>query len=305
MATATATRASEHYWQQKRIAVAAVVAARAAAERSLSLESLVAVVSAYQLAAATAASESLAAEAGRAPLTVAASFADVTALGFPLEAPLSVILEQLEATLDDALVEAVEDMYAQLAQFVATEVSAAGIAAGGVEIVAEPTWTNYVRVLNPPSCARCVILAGRIYRDLDGFERHPNCDCVHWPVTDWETAHDLGLVSSPQEAFELGIIGGYLKDGTWKPGLSKADMQAIEDGADIGRVINAHRGMTTANIFGETGVKVTTAGTTRRSAWRRAHPNLPYRLRPEAIYHIAGGDRGEALRLLRLYGYLP
>ena len=32
---------------------------------------------------------------------------------------------------------------------------------------------GYTRMLNPPSCARCVVLAGRWYRWNAGFDRHP------------------------------------------------------------------------------------------------------------------------------------
>lgn len=32
---------------------------------------------------------------------------------------------------------------------------------------------GYVRMLNPPSCSRCAILAGRWYRKSAGFARHP------------------------------------------------------------------------------------------------------------------------------------
>lgn len=35
--------------------------------------------------------------------------------------------------------------------------------------------TGYVRMLNPPSCSRCAILAGRFYRKNTGFPRHPKC----------------------------------------------------------------------------------------------------------------------------------
>jgi hypothetical protein len=86
-------------------------------------------------------------------------------------------------------------------------------------------------------------------------------------------------------------------------GLSKSDARAIEAGSDISQVVNAAQGMTTTNLFGRN-VKATTYGTTKRSAWRKAHPNQPVRLRPEAIYQIAGQDREEVLRLLRVYGYL-
>jgi hypothetical protein len=37
---------------------------------------------------------------------------------------------------------------------------------------------GWVRMLTPPSCARCVILAGRFYKWNDGFLRHPMC----WPA---------------------------------------------------------------------------------------------------------------------------
>lgn len=43
------------------------------------------------------------------------------------------------------------------------------------DIVQRPDITGYVRMLNPPSCRRCVILAGRWYRWNTGFQRHPRC----------------------------------------------------------------------------------------------------------------------------------
>jgi len=169
----------------------------------------------------------------------------------------------------------------------------AGRSASQVEFVSRPDWTNYVRVLNPPSCKRCVPLAGRIYRDLEAFQRHPLCDCVMVPVDSWEDAHDAGYVFSPAEAFEKGMI----RD------LTVAERQAITDGADITTVINSSSGIYTADLFGRR-VKATTFGTTKRAAWRRANPTRLVRLRPESIYRIADGDRDEAIRLLRLYGYL-
>src|SRR5690606_23965723 len=33
----------------------------------------------------------------------------------------------------------------------------------------------YVRMLTPPSCSRCTVLAGRWYRKNAGFARHPGC----------------------------------------------------------------------------------------------------------------------------------
>jgi hypothetical protein len=144
----------------------------------------------------------------------------------------------------------------------------------------------------PPSCARCAILAGRIYRDLDAFQRHPLCDCVMVPVETWQDAHDNGLISSPQDAFDKGEVRG----------LSQADAQAVTDGADLIAVVNATRGIASPTVFGRK-VKATTAGTTKRAAWRKANPTTLVRLRPESIYDFAK-DREDAIRLLKVYGYI-
>jgi len=60
--------------------------------------------------------------------------------------------------------------------------------------------------------------------------------------------------------------------------------------------------MVTADVLGHR-VKATTEGTTKRAEWRRANPTRLVRLRPESIYKYAK-DREDAIRLLRLYGYL-
>lgn len=246
-------------------------------------------ITGYQLAAATVGSRRIADYAQRQPLVHPLTFAGSTAAGFPLADPLGPLIADFEAQVEAGLPGVLD----RIERLVAAEVADAGRAAAQAEIVAEPLWTNYVRVLNPPSCARCSILAGRIYRDLDGFARHPLCDCIHWPVESWEQAHDLNLVFSARDAFENGQIRG----------LSQADSRAIADGANIAQVVNAAQGMATADLFNRRGVKVTLTGTTKRSAWRKANPNRPYRLRPEAIY-AAARDSEDAARLLRLYGYI-
>jgi hypothetical protein len=112
------------------------------------------------------------------------------------------------------------------------------------------------------------------------------------PVQNWQAAHDEGLVSTPQEAFDKGLVRG----------LSQTDEQAIRDGADMAQVVNAAQGMVKTTAFGHR-VKATTSGTTKRAAWRKANPTRLVRLRPESIYAFAK-DREDAVRLLRLYGYL-
>jgi hypothetical protein len=254
------------------------------------------VTTAYQLLAATVSIKSMSSALETPPVSTPAAFAGYTAAGYPLGDPLDELaaaLKAAQAKTDQFIDEYVARETARIERFVVSQVQDAGREAASVAIVADKVHQNYVRVLNPPSCSRCAVLAGRIYRDLEGFQRHPLCDCVHWPVQDWSQAQREGLVSSPQEAFDKGQITG----------LSKSDARAIEAGSDISQVVNAAQGMTTTNLFGRN-VKATTYGTTKRSAWRKAHPNQPVRLRPEAIYQLAGQDREEVLRLLRVYGYL-
>src|SRR5690348_18342012 len=52
-------------------------------------------------------------------------------------------------------------------------------------------------LLNPPSCQRCAILAGRWYRWSQGFLRHPRCDCVNLPAERqaWAEAEEIGRAS--------------------------------------------------------------------------------------------------------------
>lgn len=307
MATPSLTQARNHYHRQRRIVAAAVLAVRKAFERKTPLPEIVATVAAYQMASATASSVAVAQMADTAPnpLTVASAFRGVSSAGFPISEPIVATIDHFVPApvepLPDAWWDDAREFMGAIEQLIASEVADAGRTASQVEFAARPEWTNYVRMLNPPSCARCVVLAGRVYRDLDAFARHPECDCVMIPVTDWQAAHDRGLISTPEMAFEKGQITR----------LSKADTQAIRDGADVREIINSGHGISSvrgsvpaisAEIFGRK-VKATTYGTTRRARWRKANPSRLVRLRPESIYKFAK-DHDDAVRLLGIYGYI-
>jgi hypothetical protein len=320
VATPTLAQARSHYERQRRISAAAVLAVRRLFKRRAPLTEIVRTVAAYQLASATASVNTVANySSAESALTIPRVFAGVSSYGFPVSEPIVATIDRFvpapaEALPDNWWDDAIDSFMGAVEQLVASEVQDAGRTASQVEMVAGPVWTNYVRMLNPPSCARCAILAGRIYRDLDEFDRHPLCDCVMVPVTDWESAHDNGLVSSAQEAFDAGQIRTRIsKDSDeYRSGFSRADEQAIRDGADIAEVVNATRaglrapaGITkayTTDLFGHR-VKATHYGTTKRAAWRKANPSRLTRLRPESIYEIAK-DREDVIRLLRLYGYI-
>jgi len=179
-----------------------------------------------------------------------------------------------------------------LDMIVATTVSDAGRQAAGVDVTARAA-VGYTRMLNPPSCARCLILAGRFYRWNTGFLRHPRCDCVHVASRAGSTqaARDEGLVDDPYQAFNA------MSEAEQDAAFGKANAQAIRDGADVSQVVNARRGMTANGNF-------TTEGTTRRGNAAAGLKRGQRRMTPELIYKQAGGDREMALQLLREHGYV-
>ncbi|WP_206029981.1 hypothetical protein [Rhodococcus sp. IC4_135] len=186
---------------------------------------------------------------------------------------------------------------------------------------------GYVRMLNPPSCKGCVVLAGKFYRYNTGFDRHPGCDCRHIPARE-NRARDLR--TDPMEYFNS--LTGEEQDQTFTISGAKA----IRDGSDITQVVNARRGMSTAQtnlagwipkgrlstekVYGQD-IATTKEGVTRRGVAYEAMSAAGYaerrtdvrgrryfeakapRLMPESIYAIAE-DQADAIRLLKLNGYI-
>ncbi len=158
---------------------------------------------------------------------------------------------------------------------------------------------GYVRMLVPPSCERCVVQAGKYFRWNTGFKRHPRCDCRHIPSRE-RGSGDLRV--NPKGYFHS------LTAEAQEQTFGKAAAQAIRDGSDISQVVNADRGMQTAQVYGRE-LKITLEGVTRygragrlMQARGRSAATTP-RLMPETIYQIAE-DRDDAVRLLKLNGYI-
>lgn len=177
-----------------------------------------------------------------------------------------------------------------------TQVADASRAAAGVAITARPG-IGWERMVNPPCCSRCAVLAGKVFKWNQGFKRHPRCDCTH--VACGERAKP-GLTNEPP----LNQITG----------LTKGDRAAIGEGADLNQVLNAHRGFQGGKDAFQSGME-TAEGTTRRgvfggyirgadgSVTRRARGTAnPQRLTPNGIFRLAS-DRAEAVKLLRRFGY--
>lgn len=164
-----------------------------------------------------------------------------------------------------------------------TQVADSGRVAVGTAITARPQVTGYVRMIVGKTCSRCLILAGRVYRWNQGFQRHPRCDCRHIPVSE---DVPLDVRTDPKAYFDS------LDEHGQDELLGQAGAQAVREGADLARVVNARRGMYTAD-----GRQFTREATTARGIGRRV------RLMPEQIFRDAA-DREDAIRLLRMHGYL-
>lgn len=157
----------------------------------------------------------------------------------------------------------------QFNRLVVSLVQDAGRAAEQASVALRPR-VGYVRYLSPPSCGRCAILAGRVYRYSSSFQRHPGCDCTMIPTT----LASPDFIHDPVDLARRGLISD----------LSKADRQAILDGADPARVINVRRERAGLRASG-------------RTLSRNGRPT------PEAIY-ARSATREEAVQGLITAGYV-
>lgn len=318
--------AREHYRRQQNIQREGLMRARA--RRFGPLAALVAAVSASQAAAATDARGAVGAM--------------LTEQNIDADPDVEVNPRALAETANDgrtleglmAYAQTVEVSAAAFTMIVGTQVRDAARQSASLEIFARPKVSGYVRMLVPPSCSRCAVLAGRVYARNTGFQRHPSCDCRHIPTTE-DTAGDL--TTDPDAYFDSLPTAAELSerypDLTVKQRremdlVSQEDVftvhgaRAIRDGANIGQVVNARAGMSTAQeplrgrgdrwtarglkerrtVFGRE-LYTTTEGMTKRGTAYKARGRNYVRLMPESIYEIAD-DRADAIRLLKASGFI-
>jgi len=141
------------------------------------------------------------------------------------------------------------------------------------DLIQRPKLGGYTRMLNPPSCSRCVVLAGKWFGWNKGFQRHPRCDCIHIPTAE-ALAGEFTL--NPREYFDS--LSKAEQDATF----TKSGARAIRDGADVGRVVNRQRMPTAISGRGR---------------------NKAARLTVDDIYRVAG-TRENAIRLLTTEGFI-
>jgi hypothetical protein len=286
------------------------------------LPRLLAVVARAQLLAATAGASFLsrilsAQGAGPSGAKLAPeAFAGLTGDGRPMASLLytPVALSKQRIGQGTRIADALGQEELHMALLVRTQVQDTGRMALQSAMAAEPKIRGYVRKVNLPACARCIILSGRFYRYSDGFLRHPNCDCGMIPVavgSNFVQAEDPAQLIARMQADHPKVLAKSLTGG---------DLKALDHGADLNQVVNAHRGMTTAAGPGRT-VQATTEGTTKRGvagqrlireagakrgSGRYSTARTP-RLTPAQVFEeasLSSWSRDEITRQLKRFGYV-
>lgn len=241
-------------------ATSALLALQAAQEalaaRPRGLAALAQIVLRYQIIAATYAERAVGIMLGDQGITTAPE----ASLNLPAFTTPPASLERMAAATETD---------AEFRRLVASITQETARAAQQAAVTVRPE-IGWVRNLTLPSCSRCAVLAGRVYRWSDGFLRHPGCDCTMTPTSEG----DASMAYDVEELARSGQVTG----------LSKADRQALDDGADFGQLVNVR---SRKAGLAESGRVLARAG----------------RPTPEGIYRMAS-DRAEALDLLTQYGYL-
>jgi hypothetical protein len=171
-----------------------------------------------------------------------------------------------------------------------TIVTDAGRDAAFTEVAVRPHM-GWVRMVNPPCCSRCAVMAGRWYSHNDILPRHRRCDCTLIPSQE-NVAGDF--TTSAAELHKRGLITDLTAD----------QHKRITDGADLNKVLNEGRDRWRADLALErkrakaAAQRLQTpdgwgAGTPTPAASRR-HPGLP--VTPDESR--AGPQRVEGPRLV-------
>lgn len=186
-----------------------------------------------------------------------------------------------------------------LATITQTALSDASRMAKMVAGLARPR-TLYVRMLNRPSCPRCVVLAGKRGFWSEPFKRHPGCDCTQVPVPmDSDDTFD-GPEFNPRAYFDA------MDAAEQDRRFGAAVAEAIREGADISQVVNA-AGMS------DSGTGFTKSGATARGGAVRYYYGPDgrvtgrrefNRMSPQQIINQTDGDPQRRVALLYVHGYL-
>lgn len=207
-----------------------------------------------------------------APTTVVPrAFAGTSSAGAPLTDVLGYAITRAEVLSDAGadLATATTSATATLTRIAANETTQAGVSAERIGMVGQSDFSGYARILSPPSCGRCAVLAGKWFQWNTGFARHPGCDCRHVPAP---AAADVTQVRADPRAY-FNALSPAQQDHYF----GRSEAEAIRGGADLAKAVNAT--------------------TVRGSRSGLSTPRSIERL-------IAGKSRADAIDVLTRYGLL-
>ena len=207
-------------------------------------------------------------------------FVGRTAAGVPLHEVLALPTVRVSALMESGVDAgtAAQSGAAMLTRLVSNEITQTGTNATQIGMAGNPEFQGYIRMMKPPSCSRCAVMAGSWWKWNDGFPRHPGCDCIHVPAGDVNAGDSLKV--NAREYFDS------LSEADQDKYFGKTQADAIRGGANLGRTVNAHTRAAGLRKFDSGGT--------------RAGPQMT----PKQVFQTAGGDRDQAVRLLHDNGYL-
>lgn len=265
---------SEHYVNQQLLAERGLKEARRVVKTKPDL--LAGAIATYQVAAMAEARKSfipILAEQGikAEPLAeiILPALAGYSSAGVPLEIVVKDLVRKaaLPAT-----------MY-MFDRFVLTQfMDASRQATSALMAVTEET-NGYYRMLEPPSCSRCVVLAGKFYEKNDGFRRHPRCNCRHIPShSDLKADYRLDPIKYFDSLTTTQQNRVFTSHGAE---LIRTAARSSDQQYALGRVVNTRWGVRTAQAID--------------TKWRKL---------PETLVWMANGNRRLLFELMRTHGYI-
>jgi hypothetical protein len=170
-----------------------------------------------------------------------------------------------------------------LEQALQTAIMDAARDATAVEIAARPR-VAWVRVVNPPCCSRCAVLATDVQYWNRPLPRHPQCDCFALPTT---VANADQHFTNPRQLLDKGLITD----------LTKAQRQRIDDGTDLTKVLNESRDRWRERMAAD---RKAASDARKRQTWGANPVSLPPGGVQDFMSHLT--SRVEALNALKAAG---
>lgn len=208
--------------------------------------------------------------------------------GLPLTHVLATVPAAVKSAIGDGARDVALDRGLTLLEGITeTQVADASRLATQAASVARPAVKTWVRVLNPPSCGRCAVLAGKVFRWNATFQRHPLCDCRTVPST---KSNPEDLTFNPRAYFDS------LPAVEQEKRFGKSVAEEIRGGKDLVKAVNEPRDAWRVRLANQRRAE------SRWSSKDATTTQAPQTFMESLIYQVS--DRGTAIGNLTDAGFL-